>query len=76
MKLTIGDYEVEIRAKRDAESKTKDFLNQVSSAMWSAYLKNEEMGYQFLADVQRQMGNDIYDALDAKGYYNSVKGVI
>lgn len=78
MKLTIGDYEVEVKARHMCHDRTnaadaKAFLNHISSSFFQASLKSKELGWEWRAEDETKMAADIYDALDAKGYYDNVK---
>ena len=78
MKLTIGDYEVEIKAKwRGAERMSKEntmyFLNMIASEMYAASRQRESEGYMALAEESTKMANEIHNLLDSKGFYDNIK---
>ena len=83
MKLYIDGYEVEIKAKyvgvnHDIESKYNKrdamaILNQISSWGYEAGELDAMRGLMAMSRNARKCANDIYDALDAEGYF---KGVI
>lgn len=78
MTVKIGDFEVEIKAKKGENQKgnaedTKAFLNVISSALWESSLKNDREGFEVIAECQRGMANDIYDYLDEMGFYDDAK---
>lgn len=54
MKLTIGDYEVNVKAKcsrrnRASATDTMYFLNLLSAELFKAYERYEEQGYNQLS---------------------------
>ena len=78
MKITINGYEVEIKAKYKASDKmnqrdTMAVLNQIS--IWAGESKYRfiQNGCVHLAEIAGEAHNAIYDALDAKGYFDDVK---
>lgn len=78
MTVKIGDYEVKVKAKQGESEKcniedTKSFLNAISSALWSASSMNDKEDFKVIAGYHRDMANDIYDYLDALGFYDDVK---
>lgn len=78
MKLTIGNYEVEIKAKgMFAEKMNKEdtmyFLNKISSVCYQASLQSRAQGWEFRADDEQEMSTQIYEFLDNKGFYNDIR---
>ena len=78
MKLTIGNYEVEVKAKGYGASRMNDkdaqyFLNMIASEMYSASRWREAENYPALAQESGDMANQIHRALDAKGFYNDIR---
>ena len=78
MKLTIGNYEVEVKAKGYGASKmnaedTQYFLNMIASDLYCAGRQRESEGYKALAQDSYDRANEIHDALDAKGFYNDIR---
>lgn len=78
MRLTIGDYEVEVKARSLYNEKmnakdTQYFLNRLSSSLYQASLKNTDLGWEFRAEDDLKMSNQIYEALDAKGFYDDIR---
>ena len=81
MKLFIDGYEVDIKVrcmytgKKNATQKdTMAFLNSLSCELGRAdeYLQEKYNG-KYKNNPARRMANDIYNQLDAVGYYDSVK---
>lgn len=78
MKLIIGDYEVDVKAKRRILSDkysmmdTIDFLNKISIYCSLAGDKRKEQGYSALASECDTMGDDIYQTLKKAGAYKEV----
>lgn len=78
MKLVIGDYEIDIKArnvnglpgytKEDAMS----FLNSVSIWAHEAAEMNKLRGCYATAGTGDRASDDIYNALDARGYYKGL----
>lgn len=79
MKLMIGNYEVEISARNTITSKRKNaqdtgfFLNEISIALDEASLSYMQKGYEGLWQATERMSKDIYNALQAKGFYKDVE---
>lgn len=74
MKLVIGDFEVEVKAKRKGTDRnnvldTMFFLNNASMAYTAAYLQFKSEGHPYMAEEFRKMGDDIYSMLDKAGAY-------
>lgn len=81
MKLFIDGYEVDIKVrnmfsgKKNATQKdTMSFLNGLACELNQAdeYTKEKYNG-KYKNNPARRMANDIYNQLDAVGYYDSVK---
>lgn len=78
MKLTIGEFTVEVKAKNTALSErnnlmdTITFLNRASIACDRAAEVYDSKGYPALAEIYRKMGSDIYAALTAAGAYKDL----
>lgn len=78
MKLIIGEYEVEIKAK-DTRFKSRFNLDDTMSLlnMLSIYASEARdhynmNGYDGLANTANKYGRDIYTALKEKGAYKDV----
>ena len=74
MKLTIGDYEVEIKAKSAYATKankndTMNLLNELAIALSEAYLRDKELGLFGMANANKELHDDIYNFLDKNGAY-------
>lgn len=75
MKLIIGDYEVEIKAKkigldeRANKQATVNFLNETSIAYLEASRMYAIDGYTRLAPAAEKKSNDIYNKLSEMGFY-------
>lgn len=78
MKLKIGDYEVEIKARYEMlcekanDEDTLAFLCTVANWAWSADAEARADGFEATADYNRKAANDIHNFLESKGY---VKGL-
>lgn len=77
MKLRIGDYEVNISAKRDTskranKSDTMALLNFLSICCSEAANKYSENGWTVTSMRAKQYSNDIYEALKNVGYYDDL----
>ena len=80
MKLVIGDYEVEIKAKakHHADKSTReqtlmdtmDLLNHISLIMSHGAEQYRNERHKALAEEADKESNDIYIALSDRGYYN------
>lgn len=70
MKLTVGDYEVDVKARKTKfrskmnEPDTMSFLNTLSLAFQIAEDKTEGRC------IGKGMGVEIFNALDKAGYYD------
>jgi len=78
MKLTIGNYEVEVKAKRSGAERmnnkdTMYFLNMIASEIYTASRQKEAEGYMALAEESYKAANEIHDLLDGKGFYDDVR---
>jgi len=81
MRLIIGEYEVDIKAKKVeggcVSSKcnlkdTQSVLNVLSSCCYQAYFKYKEDGYPCMANDSHKMADDIFHALEAQGIYDNI----
>lgn len=79
MKVTIGYYEVEIKAKGTIKSQsrynkedTMCLLNQISIWCHEASKQYELYGYDALSISARDACNQIFDALQAEGCYKGL----
>ena len=78
MTLTIGNYEVEIKAKdvfADKYNKedTMGFLLDMSIALAEASELSALRGTYAISERQNILHDDIFNYLDSKGYYDSAK---
>ena len=78
MKLTIGTYEVEVKAHnywktRNNEQDTKDFLNHISLLMMKAAEMYAKEGYNGSYDMTDRESTEIYDFLNNLGYYDECR---
>ena len=78
MKLVIGNYEVEIKAKYTFEDRanataTKYFLNMISSALSAQADKEISLGCPACADHTLKMSDQIYNFLDEKHFYDDIR---
>lgn len=76
MKLTVANYEIEIKAKKTWESRNNEqalmfFLNQVSLAFLEASERMEEKGMGALSEDYKEKWRDIYKAIEAKGFFDN-----
>ena len=74
MKIKINEYEIEIKAKHMYSDKacTDDvmsFLNTICMYAGESATWYDKIGMDALAKRARNFHNDIYDALDSKGYF-------
>ena len=82
MLLTIGDYTVDIKARktrdtRNSKDATMSFLCEFAKlSMEAAELHEERRGVNGLTKKYKQWFCDIYDALDTEGYFDSIKDTI
>ena len=78
MKLIIGEFEVEVKAKIRGVSKrnnvldTLNLLNQMSIAFDEAAINYNRDGYHALSDECKRKGADIYNALEKAGAYKDL----
>lgn len=78
MKLTIGEYEVEIKVKHSKygqkanKTDTMNFLNTLSIFCKDAARYNRMLGAYSINDEAEQYGKDIYEYLEAKGVYDHI----
>lgn len=78
MKLNIGEFTVDVKAKNTKLSERNNlmdnisFLNKVSIACARAAECYESKGYPSLAADFEKMGDDIYAALKAAGAYKDI----
>ena len=74
MKLTIGDYEVDINARytplrnKMSQHDTKAFLLMMAMWAWDAAENNTLNGYHALANEAMEAADTIHDTLVAAGY--------
>lgn len=77
MKLTIGDYEIEIKAKKKGQNRfsQKETLNYLCSLEGMFYREGTHLSskYPILAKWYNKVGLEIHDALDEKGFYDDLK---
>lgn len=76
MKLTVANYEIEIKAKQTWENRNNEqalmyFLNQVSLAFLEASEHMEEHGKDALAEDYKEKWRDIYKAIEARGFFDN-----
>lgn len=78
MKLNIGEFTVDVKAKHTTFSErnnlmdTINFLNKASIAFAKAAAEYNSKGYIALSEDFDKMGNDIYAALKAAGAYKDI----
>lgn len=76
MKVKIGEYEIEIKAKRP-DNKTFNsmdtmiFLNELVLIYSDAFVRKDMDGYQAIANDYRNKQKDIYDTLASQGFYKN-----
>lgn len=76
MKIIIGEFEVEVKAKGIAEREkyNKDdleyFLNELSLVYQEASMFNEGQGYQAYARNYKKKSDDIFMKLNEMGAYD------
>lgn len=73
MKLTIGEYEVEVSAvhsRLHSEKDTKYFLNLLSLVFHDAARYNEEHMYEGLFRSYKAKADEIYNYLAEEGLYD------
>lgn len=78
MKVMINGYEVEIKAKYKASDRmnqadTMAVLSQISIWAGESKYRFQQAGCNRLAEIAGEAQGTIYDALDAKGYFDNVK---
>ena len=78
MKINIGTYEVDIKVKREGKDRcnaedVKAFLNEVASAYYNAAEYDSMRGVHLAAKREKVMHDDIFNVLDAMGYYDAYK---
>lgn len=77
MKLTIGDYEVEIKAKKKGQNhfSQKETLNYLSNLEGIYYCEADSTlkEYPDLSKWYASIGINIHDELDKYGYYDEYK---
>ena len=78
MKITINGYEVEIKAKYKASDRmnqkdTMAVLNQISICAGESKYRFQQSGCNRLAETAGEAQHTIFDALDARGYFDNVK---
>ena len=79
MKLKVGDYEIEIKAKhkitgrgRNNIADTISILNELSLACDAAAKSYTASGYEYMGNSMKKMSNDIYEALIKVGAYRDI----
>lgn len=78
MKLIIGDFTAEVKAKNTRYSERNNvvdtvyLLNLMSIACGRAAQDYKEKGYEYMAADFDKMSNDIYAALKAAGAYKDI----
>ena len=78
MKIKIGDYEVEIKAKgvynkeKFNKQDTMSFLNELSIVYTDSSKFNMGQGYQALAKCYNESGKEIYETLVTLGLYENL----
>ena len=77
MKLQIGNYEVEVKAKSIIKEKknynkedTMYFLNSISVALDYAKECTKSKGYDGMANSYKEASDGIYEILDELGFYS------
>ena len=78
MKLVIGYYEVDVKAKYVAESRankeaTTYFLNSIAAALNAQAEKEEKLGLPLAAKKTSQDAMQIHDFLDSKHFYDDLR---
>lgn len=78
MKLTIDNYEIEIKAKssysnRFNKNDTLDLLNILAIAFSNSRQRNEIKGYTALANRDDENYNNIHDFLDSNGFFDDLR---
>lgn len=82
MLLTIGDYTVDIKARktrdtRNSKDATMNFLCEFAYlSTEAAELHEERSGVNGLTKKYKQWFCDVYDALELEGYFDSIKNEI
>ena len=75
MKLTAGNYEIDIKVKRDYDSRnnkkaTEAFLNELIIAFMRTAEEYRIKKYPALYECYFKLGTDIYKALENAGAYD------
>ena len=78
MKLTINNYEIEIKAKssysnRFNKNDTLNLLNILAIAFFNSHQRNELEGYTASANRDYENSNNIHDFLDSNGFYDDLR---
>lgn len=77
MKLTIGDYDVEIKAKKKGQKRfsLKETLNYLCNleGMYYSMSGDSIKDYPNLSRWLETIGHNIHDELDKYGYYDEYK---
>lgn len=82
MLLTIGDYTVDIKARKTRDTRnSKDAAMQLlceiaNLSMEAAELREDRRGVNGLSKKYKQWFCDVYDALEQEGYFDSIKNEI
>ena len=79
MKIMIGNYEIDIKAKRPYSQKANQgdtfaFLCLLSTYASEAANMHEQRGCHALAKAAHQISEEIYNFLDGKHYFDNVRG--
>lgn len=79
MKLRVGEYDIEIKAKHRYTSRGRNnisdaigILNTFSLALSLAAKQYKAQGYNKLSDNMKNMADDIYESLDKVGAYRDI----
>lgn len=81
MKIQIGDYLVNITAKYHTETVSENrmniestlaLLNELNCYIWDAATFTERIGCHAISENATKTANQIYEALDRKGYFKGI----
>ena len=75
MKLTVGNYEIDVKVKYTFEERanataTKYFLNLVSAALAAEAERETQLGCPNIAEDSRKKSDQIYEFLKNKKFYD------
>lgn len=80
MKITFNGYEIDIKAKyarcgdyKMNQADTMAVINMIASWAYEAADHEDRLGLHAIAKTARETGRELYDQLDAKGYYDNHK---